>query len=329
VALAFAAAIAGCNVYDSQLIGSALGPGGATAVGSTGGTSAGTAGRGGGNGGTAGVPATGGKAGVGGTTGGTGGAGAPGYGGSGATGATGGTEGGSDGDGGEDPGVGGTAGTETGGQGGAGGATAGSGGTGADAGSGGGGAGAAGTAGSGGGETCSGCARLSVPLAASGDRAHFALLLPAATDLSAATITFRIANIAGTGGSFKGYIQEGAPDYVSQFSNGTTLASLTSDMQEITWNVASAGTAADKTQIRRIGIEIMGSGGSSWTNPTIVYVDRIVVTGSSLTPASYPFDTTDTVYTTPTGQGPTGALYLNDHPGDTNVTGAALSWLGP
>jgi hypothetical protein len=355
VALAFIAAIAGCNVYDSQLIGSAFGAGGAPGTGGTGGSSAGVAGRGGGNGGTAGVPNTGG---VGGTTGGLGGGGATADGGAAATGATGGTEGGSDGEGGEDPGVGGSAGAGAGGQGGAGGAGAmagsgatggagaggagaggagaggagaggaGAGGSGA-AGAGAGGAGAGGVAGSAGGETCSGCARLSVPLAASGDRAHFTLLLPADTDLSAATITFRVAKIAGTGGTFRGYIQEGSPNYASQGATGTTIASMSTGMQDIAWSIASAGTAADKTRIRRIGIEIVGTGGSSWTNPTVLYVDRIVVTGSSLSPATYPFGTASTVHTTPTEQGPTGALYLNSHSGDTTVTGAAISWLGP
>jgi hypothetical protein len=350
VALVFIAAIAGCNVYDSQLIGSAFGAGGAPGTGGTGGSSAGVAGRGGGNGGTAGVPNTGG---VGGTTGGLGGGGATADGGAAATGATGGTEGGSDGEGGEDPGVGGSAGAGAGGQGGAGGAGAmagsgatggagaggagaggagaggaGAGGSGA-AGAGAGGAGAGGVAGSAGGETCSGCARLSVPLAASGDRAHFTLLLPADTDLSAATITFRVAKIAGTGGTFRGYIQEGSPNYASQGATGTTIASMSTGMQDIAWSIASAGTAADKTRIRRIGIEIVGTGGSSWTNPTVLYVDRIVVTGSSLSPATYPFGTASTVHTTPTEQGPTGALYLNSHSGDTTVTGAAISWLGP
>jgi hypothetical protein len=255
-------------------------------------------------------------------------------------------EGGSDGEGGEDPGVGGTAGAGGGGQGGTGGdgtagtagTTAGSGGAGAggagagNAGAGGtGGAGAGGTAGTGGGmgETCTGCARLSVPLTASANRAHFTLLLPADTDLSAATVTFRVAKRAGTGGTFKGYIQEGAPDYSLQDGVNTTIASIGTTMQNIVWNIAGAGTAADKTIIRRIGIEIAGTSGSSWTNPTVLYVDSIVVTGATLTPASYTFDTAASVYTTPVDQGPEGELFLNSYSGDTNVTGAAVSWLGP
>jgi hypothetical protein len=334
----------GCNIYDSQLISSALGPGSKASGGSAGSLpGAGGSGGSGGSGGRS--PQTGGNSGVGGATGGTSaGTSNGGRGGTDASGGSGALEGGADGEGGEDPGLGGT-----GGSGGAGGTTAGSDGTGGHSGTGGAGAGGGtsgsggdyagtggtgaggtgGTGGSGSGETCSGCARLEVPLAASGNRAHFTLLLPSDTDMSAATITFRVANVAGTGGNFRGYIQEGAPDYVFQTGNATTIASIGTSMQDIVWSVASAGTAADKTKIRRIGIEISAGSSSSWTNPTVFYVDSITITGSSPSLASYPFDTEDSVYTTPTGQGPTGDMYLNDAAGDTTVTGAAISWVGP
>jgi hypothetical protein len=333
----------GCNIYDSELISSALGPG-TKASGGSAGSLPGSGGSGGSAGSGGSSPQTGGNSGVGGAVGGT--SAGTSNGGRGGTDASGGSravEGGADGEGGDDPGLGGT-----GGSGGAGGTTAGSDGTSGHSGSGGagagvgggtsgsggdsagtGGTGAGGTGGSGSGETCSGCARLEVPLAASGNRAHFTLLLPSDTDMSAATITFRVANVAGTGGNFRGYIQEGAPDYVFQTGNATTIASIGTSMQDIVWSVASAGTAADKTKIRRIGIEISAGSDSSWTNPTVLYVDRITVTGSSPSLASYPFDTDDSVYTTPTGQGPTGDMYLNDDAGDTTVTGAAISWVGP
>jgi hypothetical protein len=131
------------------------------------------------------------------------------------------------------------------------------------------------------------------------------------------------------GGTFKGYIQEGGPNYLLQDGVNTTIASIGTGMQNIVWSIAGAGAAADKTIIERIGIEIAGTSGASWTNPTVLYVDRIDVTGSALSPASYTFDTAATVHTTPTGQGPVGRIYLNNYSGDTNVTGAAISWLGP
>jgi hypothetical protein len=219
-----------------------------------------------------------------------------------------------------------------GGSGGAGNAGGGVGGDGAgNAGTGGGGAGSGGgVAGSGGsGEVCTGCARLSVPLAASTDQAHFTVTLPVATDFSAATIAIRVARYAGTGGWFKAYIQEGSPDYFYQDNVETTIASIGTSMQTISWDVATAGTTADKTIIRRIGIEISGNGASSWTSPTVLYIDSITVTGTTLAMSSFTFDTSSTVSTTPTGNGPNNVIWLNNYSGDTNVTGAMLSWLGP
>jgi hypothetical protein len=198
------------------------------------------------------------------------------------------------------------------------------------AGTGGGGAGSGGGAGTGGsGEVCTGCARLSVPLAASADQAHFTIALPAATDFSAATIALRVARYAGTGGWFKAYIQEGSPNYLYQDSVETTIASIGTSMQTISWDVATAGTTADKTTIGRIGIEISGNGASSWTNPTVLYVDSIMVTGTTLAMSSFTFDRSTTVSATPTGNGPNNVIWLNNFSGDTNVSGATLSWLGP
>jgi hypothetical protein len=44
--------------------------------------------------------------------------------------------------------------------------------------------------------------------------------------------------------------------------------------------------------------------------------------------ASFPFDTSSTVTTTPTSNGPNNVMWLNNYSADTNVA-AALSWLGP
>lgn len=64
-------------------------------------------------------------------------------------------------------------------------------------------------------------------------------------------------------------------------------------------------------------------------NPTVIYVDSIVVTGATLSPSSYPFDAAGSVHTTPTAQGPVGLLFLNNYSADTNVTGCTIGWLGP
>jgi hypothetical protein len=192
-----------------------------------------------------------------------------------------------------------------------------------------GGAGAGGAGAGGAGEVCTGCARLSVPLATNTDRAHFVIGLPAATDFSTATIAIRIARYAGTGGHFKAYIQEGSPNYLQQVSTETLIANIGTTMQTIMWDVATAGTAADKTIISRVGLEVIGTGATAWTNPTVLYVDSVVITGTNLTMASFTFDTSASVSTTPTSSGPNNVMWLNNFSSDTNVTGAALSWLGP
>jgi len=331
---------AACDVYNQALLDSALGDGGMPGVDATGGTlsGGGTGGSsmGGGGaltGGASGAGATGGSAGSGGTPSGGGSDSQGGEGDTGSGGTSGGGQGGSSmsGSGGAsgsagNAGQGGTPGG-SGGAGNSGGSMAGGGASSGGAGSGGAGSGGAGSGGAG--EVCTGCARLSVPLAASGDKAHFTIALPVAVDFSAATIAVRVARFAGTGGWFKAYIQEGSPNYLYQDSVETTIASIGTAMQTITWDVATAGTTADKTIIRRIGIEISGAGASSWTNPTVIYIDSITVTGTTLTTSSFTFDTTTTVSPTPTGNGPNDIIWLNNFSGDTNVTGATLSWLGP
>ncbi len=361
VALALIFAFAGCNVYDQTLIDGAIGEAGSP-TNETGGTPTrgGTGGSLGGGGsitgGVSGSAPGGGTAGSGGTqdrggSSGDGGEGDASSGGTdagrGGTGGTGNSSNGGDAGSGSMSGAGGSAmggagsgaggsmmggagsgGTVSGGAGGgAGGAGAGGAGAGG-AGAGGAGAGGGG-AGGGGGEVCTGCARLSVPLATNMDRAHFVIGLPAATNFSVATIAIRVARYAGTGGHFKVYIQEGSPNYLQQVSTETPIASIGTTMQTINWDVATAGTAADKTIISRVGIEIIGTGATSWTNPTVVYVDSVTITGTNLTMASFTFDTASTVSTTPTSSGPSNVMWLNNYSSDTNVTGATLSWLGP
>lgn len=187
--------------------------------------------------------------------------------------------------------------------------------------------GSAGTAGAG--EVCSGCARLSVPLTMTSDRARFTLSLPSKTDLTDATITLRASRQRGTGGTLLAYVQEGSPNYAMLFSAPIAINSLGTAMQSIIWNIGDAAGSADTTAIERIGIEIVGTGGSSFTNPTVIYVDRVDVVGSSLGTGSWPLDTSASVHTTPTSSGPVGKMWLNSYSADTNVSSAAISWLGP
>jgi hypothetical protein len=160
------------------------------------------------------------------------------------------------------------------------------------------------------------------------DQARFALTLPSATDLSDTTITLRVARQKGTGGTILVYLQAGGPNYTLLFSAAIKINSLSSSMQNIVWNVGdatgSAGAAAE-----RIGLEIVGTGGSSFSNPTVIYIDRVDVARSSLAMGSWTFDTAASINTTPTTSGAAGRMWLNSYSADTNVSGATISWLGP
>jgi hypothetical protein len=178
-------------------------------------------------------------------------------------------------------------------------------------------------------EVCSGCARLSVPLSADSDHARFVLSIPPDSNLTGATVRFRIAKAKGTGSKLRAFVQEGRPDFHLQFSSALSLASLSTSMSTFTFNIENSITSADLTSIDRVGIEILGEGSSSFTNPTVIYVGRISVSGQSVTDQAWTFDTAASVFTTPTANGPAGTMWLNNYQADTNVSGATIGWLGP
>ena len=285
---ALALALASCTVYDSWLV--------------SGQADSGAAGQAGG-GGDFQAPA--GQAGEGGRGEGDGGDGTSATGGS--SGGSGGSSVGSAGSAGEQaggaPGEGGSSGETTGG-------SAGSGGTG----------GSGGTAS----ETCSGCARLSVPLAAAGDRTHYLIPLSGNVDFSAAVVTYRVFVHAGSGGHIQAYVQHGGiPDYNLVYHGQQSLSGL-SGWTNLVWDVGAMSTPFDKTIVQRVGIEVLAGNTGPWANPTVVYLDSISVSGASTGP--WTFDTADTVSAAP-GGAPAGVLWLGF--GDMPVAGSDVTWLGP
>jgi hypothetical protein len=324
-----------CSVYDASLLGSGPAEGGSSGTNSAAGSagqvsaagrsgSAGTA-NGGASAGDAGMMDTAGAMELGGDTGeggSTGGSGTAGKGGSGAG------AGGNAGSGGTVAGSGGTVAGSGGTAAGSGGTTAGSGGT--AAGSGGTVAGSGGTAGGSAGVT--GCAKLSVPMDDSGDRAHFVISLTSAADLSSATtgiVSMRLFVQAGAAGTVFNYVQDSQFHYFGVTTALRPSLKGVSGWQTLTFNVGAqaAGTSGIvKTDIRRIGIEINAAPDTAgWSNPTVVYVDSITV----MTPAlSFPLDTAATVSTTPTGSDVSGQV-MWPHNGSTDTTAAnvTLSWV--
>ena len=312
-----------CSVYDSSL----LGGGGSNSAGnatSAGSGNSGTTGQGG-SGGTAGKAAvSGGSSGaqeIGGNGNEAGAAGTADDGGE--TGATGGANAG----GGGKASAGAGAGGETGGT--AGSATAGSGG--GSAGSPAAGSGGA-SAGAGGAPPATGCAKLTVPLDDASDRAHFVITLPANTDMSTAggTVSTRLYVAAGTGGTVFNYVQDPSFHFFGVTTALRPLISSFTGWSVLSWDVGaqadSENTGIQKNTIKRVGIEVNSAPSTAWTNPTVIYIDSIVVTTPTVT-YTYNLDTSATVLSAGTTTDPTGTvLWFNNGSQDTKATGVTLTW---
>lgn len=197
-------------------------------------------------------------------------------------------------------------------------------------------AGAGGTLGAGGGgggtagtpttfpePSCAGCVRLFVPLASPTDKANYAITLPAVRDFSAATITYRVYLEAGSGGFVKGYIQHsGSPDFLQMFqSTPADISTLGGGWRDIVWNVGAQAANYDKRIIGRVGIQVTSLGATKWSNPTIVYLDSVSVSGVSTGP--WTFDQSGSVG--PGGvSGPPNVLFTNL--GDNPVSDSTATW---
>lgn len=198
---------------------------------------------------------------------------------------------------------------------------------------GGGSGGGAGSGGSGGTSpepfACTGCARLLVPLDAAGDHAHFTIVLAAATNLSAATITLRVAREAGTGGTLRAYVQQGDSQmFMYRLGPGTDIDEIpTAETMDIAWDLADE-TGFDLATIARIGIEITAEGSTAWTAPTVILLDRITVMGANPAVSAYPFDAATTVHPTPVEIYNAGPIWLNSYSADTTAAGSEISWIG-
>jgi hypothetical protein len=228
-----------------------------------------------------------------------------------------------------------TAGTG-GGSGGGGGNSAGGAGSGGSGGSGGtggsgGGAGTGGTGGTGG-APVTGCAKLSVPLDATGDRAHFVISLASAIDLNSMTtgiVSMRLYVQAGAAGTIFNYVQDSAFHYFGVTTADRPALKSITGWQTLSFNVGTqpvGSTQINKSDIRRIGIEINAAPDTTaWSNPTIVYIDSVTV----MTPAlSFPLDMAATVNTATnlTSDVAGQVMWLNAGSSDTTAAGVMLTW---
>ncbi len=171
--------------------------------------------------------------------------------------------------------------------------------------------------------TCSGCARLSVPLAAPADKGNFVIVLPYVVSFGSAVLTARIYRQSGSGGQIKFYVQHsGSPDYAQLFQENALQLSSLSGWQDLTWDVGANTAPYDKNIVGRVGIQITAGGSTRVTNPTVVYVDSIRVSGVGVGP--WLFENAGSVSSSATISAPPNVMFTNY--GDYPVPGSAVTW---
>jgi hypothetical protein len=122
--------------------------------------------------------------------------------------------------------------------------------------------------------------------------------------------------LAGTGGGVQPSIQDGEPDYAGNFDTFVAVSLITTcdvGFQDIPLVAATTTYAATGVQSINIALNA-GSEAATFTNPTVLYIDSITVTGA-------------------TGVGPwtfDADLQMWDiNAGNMPVAGSTVTWQGP
>jgi hypothetical protein len=156
---------------------------------------------------------------------------------------------------------------------------------------------------------------MSVPLETANTGTQFQLNL-AATDISNSTVTYHLFVYTGVGGWLQPYVQDGAPSYASCGFGVTTIPSVTG-WADVTLSVNPTNctnATFDATMVTAIGLKIAAGTQGPWSNPTVVYLDSIMVTNTDGTVLSRTFD---------------AGLEGFSMNGYMAVAGSAVTWLGP
>ncbi|WP_437735660.1 hypothetical protein [Sorangium sp. So ce1335] len=131
------------------------------------------------------------------------------------------------------------------------------------------------------GETCPGCARLSIPFTTAGQLTQYFIEFAEPVDLTGATVTFRVRNYAGTGGNVEPFVQNGAElTWANIGFTRNPIADL-DGWTDLTIDVDTAAAASpnfDRTVVKFIGVQVTAGETGPWTNPTVIHVDSITVT---------------------------------------------------
>jgi hypothetical protein len=159
-------------------------------------------------------------------------------------------------------------------------------------------------------ETCSGCARLSVPLTMTGQSDTFGIDFSGnPSNLSGATITARICAFSAQSGSVDLFALDSASRFIEDFRLLPNVTRCDAGFQTLSITLPANGV--DFTQTFSVGFIIASLDTPPWANPTVIHVDSLTIATPTATSA-FTFDT-----------GPTPLGILSADPGST------ITWLGP
>ncbi|WP_437318918.1 hypothetical protein [Sorangium sp. So ce385] len=139
------------------------------------------------------------------------------------------------------------------------------------------------------GESCSGCARLSVPFTSAGEATQFFIGFDEAIDLTGAVVTFRVKAHTGTNGGVQPFVQNGAELFWANVGYTWNPVAGLGEWADLTIDVDALAPASpffDRTQVKLLGLQITAGNTGPWANPTVIYVDSITVTKGGSTMAA-------------------------------------------
>jgi hypothetical protein len=101
-------------------------------------------------------------------------------------------------------------------------------------------------------------------------------------DMSSSVLTARVSVFAGTNGAVQLFAQNGEAQGYAQTRSFHSFSSITGFM-EVSLDVGTqAGDASfTPTEVEAIGIEVHAGTTGPWTNPTVVYLDRLALSNSA------------------------------------------------
>jgi hypothetical protein len=113
-----------------------------------------------------------------------------------------------------------------------------------------------------------------MPLTAADQGQRYADKFSTLPNLTGGTVTLRLYAPGATKGLLNLYVGDAAFD---SSSNGTQvpLSTLSSGWSDVVVSVGIAAGLYDPVNISQINIEITTGGTGPWTNPTLIYIDRI------------------------------------------------------